>query len=125
MKGNAFIKMAVISLVAILGLWVLQGVLFSPGVNVGYNIRGHMGGGYMYMGTGFAYGGTISYLLLLMVKVLFVVFTISLVAGIILWIKNNLFTREEIETIKGTFTGNKQIANIQDSVIQSHEVSVE
>ena len=55
------------------------------------------------------YLGTVSYLLLLIIKVLFVVFVIGLAAGIIVWIKNNLFTEEDVKTIKCAFTTTKVV----------------
>ena len=56
------------------------------------------------------YIGTVSYLLLLIIKVLFVVFIIGLVAGVIVWIKNNnLFTEEDVKTIKGAFITTKVV----------------
>ena len=60
----------------------------------------------MNIGYGIGYGSTFAYILLLLIKVLFAVFIIALVAGIVVWIKNNIFTREDIDTIKNTFKGN-------------------
>jgi hypothetical protein len=51
------------------------------------------------------YGSTFAFTLLLLIKVLFAVFIVALVAGIIVWIKNNLFTSEDVDTIKNTFKG--------------------
>lgn len=64
----------------------------------------------MSTGLGIGYGSIVFSLLLMLVKVLFVVFVIALIAGIVVYIKNNIFTKEEIETIKNTFSGKKPIS---------------
>lgn len=54
---------------------------------------------------GFNYGAasTISFLLLLLIKVFFVLFIIGLTVGIIIAVKNYVFTEEDIAQLKGTF----------------------
>lgn len=59
------------------------------------------------MTIGFGYGGFLFAALLLLVKVLFGVFVIALIAGIVVYIKHNIFTKEEVETIKNTFSMKK------------------
>lgn len=107
MRNNSITRLIVIALLGIFGLWLIYTLLVGPGLGLG--MRGYYGGGHMDMGIGigFGYGSTLTYLLLLLIKVLFAVFVIGLVAGIIVWIKNNMFTSEDIETIKNTFTGNR------------------
>ena len=61
------------------------------------------------MVTGLGFAGTISALLLVLIKVLFVLFIVGLVIGIAIAIKNYIFTKEDIEKIKGTFTGKKTV----------------
>ncbi|MBB6214990.1 hypothetical protein HNQ80_001079 [Anaerosolibacter carboniphilus] len=127
MKNNPFVKMMMVALLGIIGLSLLQSLVFGSGFGLGFTMRGNYGGEHMYMGTGygFGYGGSISYLLLLMIKVLFVVFVIGLVAGIIVWIKNNLFTTEDVETIKNTFSGNKAIVSKESCTICGKELNAE
>lgn len=48
---------------------------------------------------------TISILLLLLIKVLFVLFIAGLVVGIIIAVKRHVFTEDDIQKIKRTFTG--------------------
>ncbi|MCX7922273.1 MAG: hypothetical protein N3B21_09725 [Clostridia bacterium] len=61
----------------------------------------------MYMGTGVGFAGTISVALLFLIKVLFVLFIIGLVAGIAVAIKNYLFTEEDVQKAKNAFLGKK------------------
>lgn len=61
------------------------------------------------MGTGLGFAGTISVLLLLLIKILFIVFIIGLVAGIVVAIKNHILTKEDVEKFKSTFTGKKTV----------------
>lgn len=53
--------------------------------------------------------GSISVLLLILIKVLFVLFIVGLVAGTAVAIKNYIFTAEDIKKIKCTFTGTKTV----------------
>lgn len=48
-----------------------------------------------------------SVLLLYLIKILFIVFIVSLLGGMVLIVKNNIFTPEDIEILKGTFKSNK------------------
>jgi uncharacterized membrane protein len=67
------------------------------------------------MGTGFGigYGSVLFSLLLVLVKILFAVFVVALIAGIVVYIKNNIFTKEEIESIKNTFSGKKPVSQLE------------
>ncbi|HYE84463.1 MAG TPA: hypothetical protein VEG39_20160 [Clostridia bacterium] len=106
MKRNPFIRLIVVLALALLGLWLLQTVLFGAGMGVSYGFRGNFGGGHMYMYPGVGYGFSLVSLLLLLTKVLFAVFVIALVAAIVIWIKNNMFTAADFETMKNSFKGN-------------------
>lgn len=55
------------------------------------------------MSTGIGIAGTISVVLLFLMKILFVLFIVGLVVGIAIAVKNYVFTKEEVERIKGTF----------------------
>lgn len=111
MKKDATVKLIVFSVVGLLILWLVNSLLFSTVNGISINFRGSYGGGHMYMGNGYGYGfnGTVSLLLMFLIKVLFVVFIVALIAGLIIIVKNNIFTAEDIATIKGTFTTNKQL----------------
>jgi len=62
----------------------------------------------MYMST-LGFVGTISALLLFLIKVLFVLFIVGLVVGISIAIKNYIFTAEDVAKIKSTFIGKKTV----------------
>ena len=55
------------------------------------------------MGTGFS----ITLLLVLLIKLFFIVFIISLVGGLLFAAKNYIFTAEDVAAFKSTFTINK------------------
>lgn len=59
------------------------------------------------MNTGLS--GSVAILLLILIKVLFVAFVLGLVVGIIVLIKDTLFSEEEKAKIKGVFTGNQKV----------------
>jgi hypothetical protein len=61
------------------------------------------------MGNGLMFGGTATYILMILIKIFFSLFVLGLVGGLIVWIKNNVFTAEERESIKGVFTGKKAV----------------
>ena len=106
MKSNPLVKLIVVVALALLGLWLLQSVLFGAGMSTGYGYRGNFGGGHMYMAPGVGYGFSAVSLLILLTKVLFAVFVIALVAGIFVWIKNNMFTSADFEAMKCSIKGN-------------------
>lgn len=103
-RSNPVLKLIAVSLIGILGLWLIYALLF--GTSIAY--RGHEGG-YVYMSTGLGFAATISTLLLFLIKVLFVLFIIGLVVGIAIAIKNYIFTAEDVAKIKSTFTGKKTV----------------
>ena len=61
------------------------------------------------MGTGLGFAGVISVALLFLIKVLFVLFIVGLVVGLAIAAKNYIFTKEDVEKIKSTFTGKKTV----------------
>ncbi|MFZ5988006.1 MAG: hypothetical protein ACOYWZ_12900 [Bacillota bacterium] len=106
---NPFIRIAAVTLVGIIVLWLIYTLLFQSGYGVNINFRGNHGGGYFYMGTGLGLAATITTLLLFLIKVLFVLFIIGLVIGIAIAVKNIVFTEDDIKKIKSTFTGKKTV----------------
>lgn len=122
MKLNGIAKVVVVSLLSILALWLISTLLFGTGGGVAYNTRGYYGGGQMNMNIAVGNGGTLAFILLLLIKVLFAVFVTALVVGIVIWIKNNIFTKEDIETIKNTFKGNKVVCAKETCVVCCKEM---
>ena len=106
-KKNPILKPIFISAIWLIALWLIYTLLFNSGYNFGYGMNyqygNHHGGGYFYMGTGLGFLSTISFVLLLLIKIFFVVFVVSLIAGIALYIKNYLFTGEDVQKLRGTF----------------------
>lgn len=74
---------------------------------------GNYGNGYFYLGSGLS----ISAILLLLVKFLFVLFVVGFVGAIIIFIKNYVFTKEEVEKMKGAFSSNTRQENNEGFVI--------
>lgn len=64
------------------------------------------------MWIGYGITGFVPTILLLLIKVLFVIFVIGLVVGIAKAVKDNLFTSEEIQQLKGTFTNTFQSSKV-------------
>ncbi|RII32597.1 zinc ribbon domain-containing protein [Clostridium chromiireducens] len=111
MKKDATLKVIVFSVLGLLILWLASSLLFSTGNGISVNFRGYYGGEHMYMGNGygFGFGGTISVLLMFLIKILLFVFVVALIIGLILVVKNSIFTPEDIATIKGAFTSKNQL----------------
>lgn len=109
MNTNSLIKLISVLLLAALGVWLVYVLVLGGGMGYGYHMAGSYRGGSFNMGLGYGYGSSLSYLLLLVIKVLFGVFLVALAAGVIVWIKNNLFTEADIATIKNTFSGNNAV----------------
>lgn len=110
MKKDATLKVIVFSVLGLLILWLASSLLFSTGNGISINFRGNYGGGHMYVGNGYGvgFGGTISVLLMFLIKVLFFVFVAALIVGLIILVKNSVFTSEDIATIKGAFNSKNQ-----------------
>lgn len=108
-KSNPVLKLLVVLFLGILGLGLIHALLFGTGYGISVGFRGNYAGGHMYMGTGLGFAGTISALLLILIKVLFVLFIVGLVVGIAIAIKNYIFTAEDVAKIKSTFTGKKTV----------------
>lgn len=106
---NPFLRLAVAAIIVIFGLWLIYALLFGTGNGISVGFRGNQGGGYVYMGTGLGFAGTFSALLIVLIKVLFVLFVVGLIVGIVIAVKNLVFTEEDIKKIKGTFTSRKTV----------------
>ncbi|HEY9059564.1 MAG TPA: hypothetical protein VIO64_03530 [Pseudobacteroides sp.] len=81
----------------------------------------------MYMGSGVGFGsmGIVSSLLLLLIKVLFVLFIVGLVIGIVVAVKRYVFTEDDIRKIKGAFSGKKAVIVNKTCVVCSKELNDE
>lgn len=129
MKRNPALKLAAISLGGILILWLIYTILFGTGSGIAINFGGNFIGrhyeGGVYMGNGFVYGGAITSLFVILIKILFVVFIIGLVGGILVWIKNYVFTEEDKETIKNAFTGKGNVAKKEKCSVCGKDLNAE
>lgn len=112
-SGGKILKILGGILVIILGLWLIHALFFNSGNGLSIGIRGGYNGSHFNMGIGMGSGvgtaGTISFILMLLIKVLFVLFIVGLVAGIAVAISRYLFTAEDVQQIKSTFTGKKTV----------------
>lgn len=104
--ASYFLKLSGVILAIILGLWFIQSLLFGQGFGIGLGMRGNFGGEHMGMGAGAGLGTgfTISTVLLFLIKVLFILFIVGLVIGVAIAVKKLVFTQEDIQRIKSTFT---------------------
>ena len=112
MEKDSTSKVIVFSVLGLLILWLASSLLFTNGNGINVNFRGYYGGEHMYMGNGYGYGfggGTISVLLMFLIKILLFVFVVALIVGLILVVKNSIFTPEDIATMKGAFTSKNQL----------------
>ncbi len=112
-SGGKILKILGSILLIILGLWLIHALFFNSGNGLSIGIRGGYNGSHFNMGLGMGYGagtsGTISVILMFLVKILFVLFIVGLVAGIAIAVKKYLFTEEDVQQIKSTFTGKKTV----------------
>lgn len=111
MKKDSAIKIVVLSVLALIVLFFVKTILFPTEFGMGVNVRTNYGGGSMYMGTGLGFGLSISLLLTYLIKFLFVVFIVGLVCGLVVVVKNYIFTPEDIEAFKAPFRVNKVPVN--------------
>jgi len=126
-NGSNILKLLGGILLIILGLWIIHAIFFNsnPGLNI--VVRGGDGGDHFNMGLGMGYGvgtsGTISFILLLMIKVLFVLFILGLIVGIGIVIKRYVFTESDVQQIKGAFTGKKTVVIKETCTICGKELN--
>ncbi|MDO9535227.1 MAG: zinc ribbon domain-containing protein [Bacillota bacterium] len=121
---STIFKFIVVTIIGGFALWFLYTLIAGTGNGINMGFRGNYGGGYFYMGSGLS----ISPILLLLVKFLFVLFIVGLAGGIFVFIKNYLFTKEDIEKIKSSFSSNTEQEANEESVTCSacgKEIDVE
>lgn len=112
--GRGFFgRLIALAIIGILALMILPGLFFRTGMGYGYGagFRNHMIGGpmNMNMGYGFGFNGTLTVFMMFLIKVLFFLFMVGLVVGIGVFIKNHIFTEEDVRKIKGTFSVKPQV----------------
>jgi hypothetical protein len=128
-NGVSILKLLGSIFLVIVGLWFIHALLYSSGFGMNVGFRGGYEGGHMNMnmgiGAGYGAAGTISVLLLFLIKVLFVLFIVGLVIGIAIAVKNYVFTGDDIQKIKSTFTGKKTVIIKEACVACSKELNDE
>lgn len=111
MKKDTALKIIFVSAAALLVLWLVKTILLPTGSDMGYYINGNLTGGYGHMQRGYVYSystnGSIVPLLSAVINLLFAVLIIGLIAGAILYIKNNVFTEDDNPATKASFTSKK------------------
>lgn len=107
MKKGSAIKITGAAALAIIALYLLKAILFPMryGMYVSYRMPTHMSNSYNYSYSINNFGGAGTLLLALLIKVLLILFIIVLLVGLMMLVKNNLFTQEHISFIKGAFVG--------------------
>lgn len=112
-SGGKILKILGGILLIILGLWLVHALFFNSGNVLSIGVRGGYNGNHLNMGIGMGYGagtaGTISLILIFLIKALFVLFIVGLVAGLAIAVNKYLFTEEDVQQIKSTFTGKKTV----------------
>ncbi|MDF2941704.1 MAG: hypothetical protein K0S01_562 [Herbinix sp.] len=106
MKKDLALKVILFSVFGIVLLWLAKEILFPANyLGFRFNINGNYGGDNMYMNGNYGVGtGTFSVLLVFLIKFLIVVFVLALVVGLFMAAKNYLFTTQDINAFKGSFT---------------------
>jgi hypothetical protein len=117
MKNDSTIKIIVVAALSIVALWFLKAILFPAGygVSVNYRMPTYMRNGSEH-GYNYSYGvnnfnGSGTLLVAFLIKVLIIVLVIALLVGLVIFIKNHVFTQEDIASMKNTFTGKQSKAN--------------
>jgi hypothetical protein len=110
MKKDSTIKIIGVTAIVLIALWFLKAILFPTGygMSVGYRMPAYMGYGSEH-GYNYGYGinsfsGSAALLLAFLIKVLLIVFVIALLVGLVMIVKNHVFTQEDITSIKNSFT---------------------
>jgi hypothetical protein len=119
MKKDSILKIIGLSALGLLVLWLVNAVLFPTryGMSVRYNMPGYYSNGY------YNYFG-INGLIFLIIQVLLVVFILALLLGIVMIVKNSLFTPDNKDSIKQKlFNGSNQLND--DTVVKGSDQKME
>lgn len=113
MKKDSNIKIIGVAALAVIVLLFLKAILFPTGygMSVSYTMPTHMSNSYNYSYGFNNFSGSVTLLLALLIKALLIVFVIALLVGLIMFLKNHVFTQEDITFIKNTFTGKVEKTN--------------
>lgn len=104
MKKDSALKIILFSIAALVVLWLAKVILFPTRYGMGIYVNGNFGGEHAYFRGGYTYGGGEFYFLLgFLVKALIVILVAALVIGILLYLKNNFFTQEDMAAIRSSF----------------------
>lgn len=105
MKNSTFKMIGVVTIV-IIALWLLLNILYPTGygISMNYSMPIHMGNGFNYSFGFNNFSGSATLLLALLIKVFLIALFVTLLFGIFMYVKNNVFTKEEVDTMKNTFT---------------------
>lgn len=115
MKKDSVFKIAVFSVFAVFALWLVKVLLFPTGYGISINYRMPR---YNVIGSehGFNYGFGVNYttnqILPILINLLMVVFVIALVIGVVKLIINLVFTQDDIESFRTTFSGKSKQSQI-------------
>lgn len=107
MNSRQVFKLASDALIALIVLWLIREFLF-PGSGASLSFSSNFGGEHMYAGSAYGYSEAFAVLLSSLIKILSAFFIVGLVVGLIFIVKDIIFTREDIESIKDSFTGAKK-----------------
>lgn len=110
MNKDSTVKIIGVAALAIIALWILKSALFPIGYGM-YAVPTQMGNSYNYSFGINNFNLSVTLLLALLIKVLLIAFVVTLFVGIVMLVKNNLFTQEDIKSIKNTFSGKQSKTN--------------
>ncbi|MGJ7920272.1 zinc ribbon domain-containing protein [Neobacillus sp. LXY-4] len=113
MKNETGLRILAYSVLGLIAFWLVKALFFPTGygMTIRYNmpVRNGSEHGYMYNYGMNSFGSSIS-------QLLFIIFIIALIVGLVMIVKNYLFTPEDIATIKGSFSGKiNQVTNSCDA----------
>jgi hypothetical protein len=108
MKKDSALKIIGLSALILVALWFVKALLFPMGygMSMNYSMPRYMGNGYEHgFNLNYSYNNSPALILGFLIKILFIVFVVALLAGLVMVIKNHVFTPEDINAIKSSFTG--------------------
>lgn len=113
MKKDSTIKIVGVAALVIIALWVLKAILFPMGygVSMNYAIPTHMGNSFNYSYGFNNFSGSVTLLIGFLIRILLIVFVVALFVGLAMLVKQHVFTQEDINDMKNTFTGKSEKAD--------------
>lgn len=107
MNSKQIFNFAFDTFIVLVVLWLVREFLF-PGSGASLSFSGNYGGGHMYTGANYGSTETFTVLLSSLIKLISAFFVVGLVVGLIFIVKDIIFTKEDIQSIKQTFKGEKK-----------------